>query len=50
VARFRQFNIGKPNVHHDALEFPGGEIVLQLLASPRLVSAAERQKGVSLVR
>ena len=28
VARFRQINIGKPSVHHDALEFPDGETVL----------------------
>src|SRR6266487_3767181 len=28
VARFRQVNTDKPNVHHDALEFPNGEIVL----------------------
>jgi hypothetical protein len=28
VARFRQLNAGKPNVHHDALEFPNGETVL----------------------
>jgi hypothetical protein len=28
VARFRQVNVGKPHVHHDALEFPNGEIVL----------------------
>jgi hypothetical protein len=57
VARFRQFNLDKPNVHHDALEFPSGQIVLltrlcegqratvlQLPASARLVRAAERQK------
>jgi hypothetical protein len=57
VARFRQLNVDKPNVHHDALEFPSGEVVLvtrlcedqhatvlQLPASPRLVSAAEQQK------
>ncbi len=63
VARFRQINIGKPNVHHDALEFPDGETVLltrlcegqhatvlQLPASPRPVNAAERQKGDSLVK
>jgi len=63
VAQFRQINIGKPGVHHDALEFPDGETVLltrlcegqhatvlQLPASPRLVNAAERQKGDSLVR
>jgi hypothetical protein len=28
VARFRQINKDKPKVHHDALEFPDGEIVL----------------------
>ena len=28
VARFRQINQGKPTSHHDALEFPDGEIVL----------------------
>src|SRR5262247_1937853 len=28
VARFRQLNADKPNMHHDALEFPDGEIVL----------------------
>ena len=28
VARFRQLNADKPNVHHDALEFPNGEIML----------------------
>jgi hypothetical protein len=28
VARFRQINMDDPNVHHDALEFPGGQIVL----------------------
>ena len=63
VARFRQINMGKLSVHHDALEFPDGETVLltrlcegqhatvlQLPASPRPVNAAERQKGDSLVR
>jgi hypothetical protein len=53
----------KPGVHHDAREFPDGEIVLltrlcegqhatvlQLPASPRPVSAAEGQKRDSLVR
>jgi hypothetical protein len=63
VARFRRINMGKPNVHHDAVEFPDGETVLltrlcegqhatvlQLPASPRLVNAAERQQGDSLVR
>jgi len=28
VARFRRINTEDPNVHHDALEFPGGQIVL----------------------
>jgi hypothetical protein len=28
VARFRQVNQDQPNVHHDALELPDGEIVL----------------------
>ena len=28
VARFRQVNKGRSNVHHDALEFPDGKIVL----------------------
>ena len=55
VARFRQVNADKPNVHHDALEFPNGEIVLvtrlyegqhatvlQLPASLHSVSGAEQ--------
>jgi len=28
VARFRQIDIDDPDVHHDALEFPSGRIVL----------------------
>jgi hypothetical protein len=28
VARFRQVDIDRPHVHHDALEFPDGQIVL----------------------
>jgi hypothetical protein len=28
VARFRQINKDEPHVHHDALEFPDGQIVL----------------------
>ena len=63
VAQFWQINVGKPCVHHDALEFPDGEIVLltrmcegqhatvlQLPASARPVNAAEGQKRDSLVR
>src|SRR5262245_1977905 len=54
VALFRQINMGKPNEHHDALEFPDGETVLltrlyegqhatvlQLPASPRAANEAE---------
>ena len=61
VAQFRQINVGKPRVHHDALEFPDGETVLltrlcegqhatvlQLPAS-RPVNAAAGQKRDSLV-
>jgi hypothetical protein len=57
VAMFREINKGQSNVHHDALEFPDGKIVLlthlcegqratvlQLPASPRIVlDAAQRQ-------
>ena len=63
VAQFRQINIGKPGVHHDALEFPDGETVLltrlcegqhaavlQLPASGRPVNAAEGQKRDLVVR
>jgi len=28
VARFRQINMDRPRAHHDALEFPNGQIVL----------------------
>jgi hypothetical protein len=28
VARFRQVNMDDPHVHHDALEFPGGQVVI----------------------
>jgi len=28
VARFRQINMDKPREHHDALEFPNGQVVL----------------------
>ena len=28
VARFRQVNVEHPTVHHDAIEFPDGQIVL----------------------
>ena len=28
VARFRQVNMNQPNVHHDALELPDGQVVM----------------------
>ena len=62
VALFRQINQGKPTSHHDALEFPDGEIVLltrlregqrarvlQLPATPRPVNAAHEQRRDSIV-
>ncbi len=62
VARFRQVDKEKPNVHHDALEFPNGQIVLvndlcegqnvtvlQLPASPRAVNEMEEQKPASAI-
>ena len=60
VAKFQQVNKGQSNVHHDALEFPDGKIVLlthlckgqratvlQLPASPR-GAADEAQRHDSL--
>jgi hypothetical protein len=62
VARFRQVNKDQPHVHHDALEFPDGTIVLltklcegqhatvlQLPAAPRTEREAEEQKRVAVV-
>jgi hypothetical protein len=50
VARFRQVNVHDPNVHHDALEFPNGKIVmLTLLCEGQRATVlqlpAERQKS-----
>jgi len=62
VARFRQLNADKPNMHHDALEFPNGEIVLvtrlcegqhatvlQLPASPHSVKAEVEMTHTAVV-
>ena len=62
VARFRKVNNEQPHLHHDALEFPGGQIVLltrlckgqratvlQLPASPRATNEAAEQKQAWLV-
>ncbi len=63
VARFRKINNDQPHVHHDALEFPGGQIVLltrlcegqrakvlQLPASPHAESEAEEEKRAALIK
>jgi hypothetical protein len=62
VARFRQVKKDQPHVHHDALEFPDGQIVLltklcegqraivlQLPAAPHTEREAEEQKRVATV-
>ena len=62
VARFRQINMHDPHVHHDALEFPGGQIVLvsrlvagqratvlQLPAQPMTASEPESEKRAAYV-
>ena len=62
VARFRRINLEQPRVHHDALEFPDGQVVklawlcegqhatvLQLPASPRATKEAEQQRRCTLV-
>jgi hypothetical protein len=60
TAIFRQVNKDKPGIHHDALEFPDGQIVLltelcegqeatvlQLPAQPTTAAEQEAQKRVS---
>ena len=62
LGRFRKVNMEQASVHHDALEFPNGKIillarlcegqhatVLQLPASPRATNGTEQQKRGSLV-
>jgi hypothetical protein len=34
VARFRQVNLDQPHAHHDALEFPDGQVVLVTHLTP----------------
>jgi len=56
LARFRQINTSRPDVHHDALEFPNGKVVLvtrlsrgqratvlQLPAEPQVAPQAETE-------
>ena len=62
VARFREINVERPCAHHDALEFPDGQVilvtrlcagqhaaVLQLPASLHVVKHAEKQTRDTLV-
>jgi hypothetical protein len=62
TAIFRQINKGKVAVHHDALEFPDGQVVLltflcedqdatvlQLPAEPKTITEAEAQQRVAHV-
>jgi hypothetical protein len=62
LARFRQINMDNAVTHHDALEFPDGQVilltrlcedqratVLQLPAAPRTAEEAGEQKRVSVV-
>jgi hypothetical protein len=62
VARFRQIDTVNPYVHHDALEFPDGSIVLltrllqgqratvlQLPAAPHTAEEAAEQKRLEIV-
>jgi hypothetical protein len=62
VARFRQVNKDQPNVHHDALELPDGQIVLvtklaggqhatvlQLPASPREIRPETEESVIEIV-
>lgn len=57
VARFRQVNNDQPDVHHDALEFPDGQVVLltqlcegqhatvlQLPAEPRIATDEAQER------
>jgi hypothetical protein len=59
VARFRQVDINHPSTHHDALEFPQGQVllvnrlregqhatVLQLPASPRATGEEREQEPI----
>ncbi len=61
VAQFRKINSHDPQAHHDALEFPGGDVVpltrliegqratvLQLPAAPRVKVEAAEQEPESL--
>jgi hypothetical protein len=50
VARFRQINIEDPNVHHDALEFPGGQTVLLTRLTPGQRATVLQMPATGLVQ
>src|SRR5439155_17068309 len=47
VAQFRRLNPNQPHAHHDALEFPGGEIVLLTRMRPGQVATVLQLPAVS---
>ena len=48
VARFRQINVNNPHTHHDALEFPNGQIVqVNSLSEGQCVTVLQLPAGVS---
>jgi hypothetical protein len=47
VAQFRRLNLNQPQAHHDALEFPGGEIVLLTRVRPGQVATVLQLPAVS---
>jgi hypothetical protein len=62
VARFRQVNKDQPSAHHDALEFPDGQVilltlieegqratVLQLPAAPKTAAEEKDQQRLAVV-
>ena len=62
VARFRQINLSDAHAHHDALEFPDGQLVLltclsegqqatvlQLPAAPKTVVESEAQRRAAYI-
>jgi hypothetical protein len=50
VAQFRRLNPNQPHEHHDALEFPSGEIVLLTRLSPGQVATVLQLPAVSAKR
>jgi hypothetical protein len=52
LARFRQVNMDNPVVHHDALEFPDGQVVLgsRLIKSTIRELRQDRQRPSSFAR